>query len=50
MRFKGQGGYAGFMRIAEKCIDFGIFTREFQLVAIVELDDRSHSRVKDRQA
>lgn len=46
---KGNAGYADFLRIAQKRIDYGVFTREFQLVAIVELDDRSHSRVKDLQ-
>ena len=48
-RAKGKAGYADFLRIAQKRIDYGIFTSDFQLVAIVELDDRSHSRVKDQQ-
>jgi hypothetical protein len=46
---KGKTGYADFLRIAQKRNDYGVFTPEFQLVAIVELDDRSHSRVKDQQ-
>ena len=46
---KGKAGYADFLRIAQKRIDYGVFTPEFQLVAIVELDDRSHNRVKDQQ-
>jgi hypothetical protein len=46
---KGKAGYADFLRIAQKRIDYGIFTAGFQLVAIVELDDRFHNRVKDLQ-
>lgn len=46
---KGKAGYADFLRIAQKRIDYGIFTSDFQIVAVVELDDRSHNRVKDQR-
>jgi hypothetical protein len=38
-----------FLRISQKRIDFGIFTRDLKIVAVVELDDRTHSTKKDRQ-
>lgn len=43
----GKSGYANFLRVAQKRIDYGIATPDFDLVAIIELDDRSHNRQKD---
>lgn len=36
-------------RILQKRVDYAIYTRDLKLIAIVELDDRTHNRVKDRQ-
>lgn len=38
-----------FLRISQKRIDFGVFTRDLKIVAVVELDDRTHNSKKDRQ-
>lgn len=46
---QGKAGYADFLRIAQKRIDYGIFTSDFQIVAVAELDDRSYNRVKDQR-
>ena len=43
----GKAGYADFLRVAQKRIDYGVFTPDFELVAIIELEDRSHNRQKD---
>lgn len=38
-----------FLRISQKRVDFGIFTRDLKIVAVIELDDRTHNTKKDRQ-
>lgn len=34
-------------KISQKVVDFGIYTRDFQLICLVELDDRTHRKDRD---
>lgn len=36
-----------FRRISQKVVDYAIFDKKWLLIGIVELDDRSHDRIKD---
>lgn len=39
--------YSDFLRIAQQRVDYVVCDRSCQVVAVVELDDRTHSRKKD---
>lgn len=34
-------------KISQKVIDFGIYTHDFQIICLVELDDRTHRKDRD---
>lgn len=44
---KGKRWMSAFGRISQKRIDYGLFNKEMELLAIVELDDRTHNVQKD---
>lgn len=52
LRSRGQGrdadALAGFRRFSQKVVDFVVCDDELKVVALVELDDRTHSAQKDR--
>jgi very-short-patch-repair endonuclease len=45
----GSKRLVDFRRISQKRVDFAVYTKELELVAIVELDDRTHSATRDKQ-
>ena len=46
---KGKQFQYDFRRISQKRVDYAIYTPDLRLVAIVELDDRTHSTTRDAQ-
>lgn len=45
--FNSRTALIDFRRISQKRVDYAVFTHHMKLVAIVELDDRSHDRLRD---
>jgi very-short-patch-repair endonuclease len=48
-RSRSEKHLRDFRRISQKRVDYAIYTSDLQLVAIVELDDRTHNRMADAQ-
>jgi very-short-patch-repair endonuclease len=48
-RSRSEKHLRDFRRISQKRVDYAIYTSDLQLVAIVELDDRTHNRVADAE-
>ena len=48
-RSRSEKHLRDFRRISQKRVDYAIYTSDLQLVAIVELDDRTHNRTADAQ-
>ncbi|MBK3865420.1 DUF2726 domain-containing protein [Paraburkholderia aspalathi] len=46
-RSRSEKQLRDFRRISQKRVDYAIYTSDLQLVAIVELDDRTHNRAAD---
>jgi hypothetical protein len=44
---RGKSYQSDFRRISQKRVDYAIFTRDLRLLAIVELDDRTHRAGRD---
>lgn len=44
---KGERWMSAFGRISQKRIDYGIFSDWMEMIAIVELDDKTHDPEKD---
>lgn len=48
-RSRSEKQLRDFRRISQKRVDYAIYTSDLQLVAIVELDDRTHNRAADAE-
>jgi hypothetical protein len=46
---RGKRNLHDFRRIAQKRVDYAIYTANMEIVAIIELDDRTHDRARDAQ-
>lgn len=44
----GKNAHSDRMRIAQQVVDYVVCTKRCEVVAVVELDDRTHSRSKDQ--
>ncbi|MEX3968703.1 DUF2726 domain-containing protein [Paraburkholderia sp. EG286B] len=44
---KGKAGLTDFRLISQKRVDFAVYTAGLELLAVVELDDRTHNRARD---
>ncbi|MFM0051497.1 DUF2726 domain-containing protein [Caballeronia grimmiae] len=43
----GKQGTIDFRRISQKLVDYAVYDRQLALVAVVELDDRTHDAARD---
>lgn len=48
-RSRNEKHLRDFRKISQKRVDYAIYTSDLQLVAIVELDDRTHNRMADAE-
>lgn len=46
---EGRRWLDDFRRISQKRIDYGIFSQKLELLAIIELDDKTHDKAQDAQ-
>jgi hypothetical protein len=46
---RGKAYMSDFRRISQKRVDYAIYTHAMKLVAVVELDDRTHNSARDRR-
>jgi len=44
----GRTAHSDRLRIAQQRVDYVVFTKSCEIVAVVELDDRTHSQAKDQ--
>lgn len=45
----GRRWWEDFRKISQKRIDYGIFSQKLELLAIIELDDKTHDKEQDAQ-
>ena len=44
---QGKASLYDFRRIAQKRVDYAVYTRDLKIVAVIELDDRTHNAGRD---